>query len=301
MDCPVCCDKRATSPDSGGGEVEVECPRCGRFRYTTHAWEKLNSAPSQKRVLVCGWLWEQTHLGSVPTIGNNVDMLLSSAPLPFLEKAKRLLIHLSAQSNPLGTVYGTAYDLSSSRIESMLETFIHDDVEFVNNFLEQQGLVQPLGGLWLVTGLGFLRADEWKQSAASSSQAFVAMWFSNDMESAWADGLQKGVSDAGYKPLRIDNKEHANKICDEIISEIRRSRFLVADYTGHRGGVYYEAGYAAGRNLPVILTCKEDQMGHLHFDVRQYNCIDWKSPDELARRLQVRIEAVIGDGPLKQR
>jgi nucleoside 2-deoxyribosyltransferase len=295
MDCPVCCDKRATSTDSAGGEVEVECPRCGRFRYTTQAWEKLNSAPSEKRVLVCGWLWEQTRFGSVPTIGNNVDMLLSSAPLPFLEKAKRLLIHLSTQS------MRTVYDLSSLRLDSMLETLIHDDVDFVHDFLQQQGWVQALGGLWFVTGPGFLKADEWKQGAATSSQAFVAMWFSDDMESAWKDGLHKGVSDAGYKPLRIDNKEHANKICDEIISEIRRSRFLVADYTGHRGGVYYEAGYAAGRNLPVILTCKKDEIAGLHFDVRQYNCIDWESADELARRLQVRIEAVIGDGPLKQK
>jgi hypothetical protein len=63
--------------------------------------------------------------------------------------------------------------------------------------------------------------------------------------------------------------------------------------------VYYEAGYAAGRNLPVILTCRKDELKDLHFDIRQYNCIDWETPDELARRLQVRIEAVIGDGPLK--
>ena len=40
-------------------------------------------------------------------------------------------------------------------------------------------------------------------------------------------------------------------------------------------------------------------MSDLHFDIRQYNCIDWETPDELARRLKVRIEAVIGDGPLK--
>jgi hypothetical protein len=26
-----------------------------------------------------------------------------------------------------------------------------------------------------------------------------------------------------------------NKICDEIIAEIRQSKFLVADFTGHRG------------------------------------------------------------------
>jgi nucleoside 2-deoxyribosyltransferase len=99
--------------------------------------------------------------------------------------------------------------------------------------------------------------------------------------------------------LRIDQKEHANKICDEIIAEIRRSRFVVADYTGHRGGVYYEAGFATGRGLHVILTCRKNDMDKLHFDIRQYNCIDWQSPEQLAQRLQVRIEALLGDGPLK--
>ena len=46
-----------------------------------------------------------------------------------------------------------------------------------------------------------------------------------------------------------------DKIDDEIIGEIRRSRFLVADFThgdkGARGSVYYEAGFAYGLGLPV--------------------------------------------------
>ena len=125
------------------------------------------------------------------------------------------------------------------------------------------------------------------------------MWFDVTTGDAWADGLKKGIADAGYEPLRIDAKEHVNKICDEIIAEIRRSRFVVADYTGHRGGVYYEAGFASGLGLTVIPTCRKDEVGNLHFDVRQYNCIDWETPTELANRLQARIEAVIGDGPHK--
>jgi hypothetical protein len=40
-------------------------------------------------------------------------------------------------------------------------------------------------------------------------------------------------------------------------------------------------------------------MKDLHFDIRQYNCIGWTAPAELAARLKVRIEATIGDGPLK--
>lgn len=42
--------------------------------------------------------------------------------------------------------------------------------------------------------------------------------------------------------MLILNKEHANKIDDEIIAEIRRSAFLVADFTGQRQNVYFETG-----------------------------------------------------------
>jgi hypothetical protein len=49
----------------------------------------------------------------------------------------------------------------------------------------------------------------------------------------------------------------------------------------------------------LSLLAKKDEMEKLHFDIRQYNCIDWQTPEELAGRLQPRIEAMFGDGPYK--
>jgi nucleoside 2-deoxyribosyltransferase len=144
-----------------------------------------------------------------------------------------------------------------------------------------------------------MQAEEWGRAYAVSTHGFVAMWFDKTMEAAWKEGFYRAIDEAGYLPQRIDSKEHVNKICDEIIAEIRRSRFVVADFTGQRGGVYYESGYAAGRDIPVIWTCRKDELPKLHFDIRQYNCIDWETPQELARRLKARIEAVIGEGPRK--
>lgn len=97
--------------------------------------------------------------------------------------------------------------------------------------------------------------------------------------------------------MRIDTKEHGNKVDDEIISELRRSRFVVADFTcgtsGARGGVYYEAGFAHGLGTPVIFTCHADCIEHVHFDTRQYNHILWTSPSELRDKLNRRIRATI--------
>lgn len=137
------------------------------------------------------------------------------------------------------------------------------------------------------------------------------MWFNESMNEAFDDGIDPGIRDAGYEPLRIDRKEHNNKIDDEIIAEIRRSRFVVADFTCPttelankteplaRGGVYYEAGFAQGLGLPVIWTCRKNMIGYVHFDTRQYAHIDWETPEELRDKLSKRISATLGDGPGK--
>ena len=134
-----------------------------------------------------------------------------------------------------------------------------------------------------------------------SAQAFVAMWFDESMDAPYQRGIAPGIGDAGYKSRRVDDRPHINKIDDEIIAQIRRSRFLVADFThgpnGPRGGVYYEAGFARGLGIPVIFTCHEELEDSLHFDTRQYYHILWKTPEDLRERLATHISAVIGDGP----
>jgi hypothetical protein len=151
------------------------------------------------------------------------------------------------------------------------------------------------GGIML-TARGLERIAELERNIVGkeSTQAFVAMWFDSSLDKVWKEGFEKACTVAGgYKALRMDLKEHNQKICDAIIAEIRRSRFLVADFTGHRGGVYFEAGYALGLGIPVIWTCREDELVKSHFDTRQYNHIVWKDEQDLLEKLTRRIEATI--------
>jgi nucleoside 2-deoxyribosyltransferase len=84
-----------------------------------------------------------------------------------------------------------------------------------------------------------------------------------------------------------------------VLSDIRRSRFVIADFTGQRSGVYFEAGFAQGLGVPVIRTCARDESHKLHFDVNHYPFIFWtpESLGEFAEHLQRRIEGLIGRGP----
>ena len=135
-------------------------------------------------------------------------------------------------------------------------------------------------------------------------QAFIAMWFDASMADAYEVGIEAAVRECGYRPLRIDHKEHVNKIDDEIVAEIRRSRFLVADFTAERdkprGGVYFEAGFAFALEKPVIWCCRSDLIDQVHFDTRQFNHIVWTTPVELKDKLKNRIGAVLGLGPFRQ-
>lgn len=49
-----------------------------------------------------------------------------------------------------------------------------------------------------------------------------------------------------------------------------------------------------GLGRPVIWICAEEELGKVHFDARQYNTIEYKDADDLRKRLQSRIEAILG-------
>lgn len=127
------------------------------------------------------------------------------------------------------------------------------------------------------------------------------MWFGAELKPAYEDGFMRGIEDAGYDPIRIDEQDFSDKIDDRILSEIRKSRFIVADFShgdkGARGSVYFEAGFAKGLGLEVIFTCRAKNPGEPHFNTRQYPHIVWKNADDLRTKLARRITAIMGEGP----
>jgi hypothetical protein len=132
-----------------------------------------------------------------------------------------------------------------------------------------------------------------------SDKAFVAMWFDPAVQDGFAHGIYPAIrNDCGFRPVRIDAEEYNGDIVDQVLAEIRESRFVVADLTGHRNGVYFEAGFAMGLDIPVIWTCKSDEGRGTHFDAEHFNQIRWDTPEDLRKKLQARIRATIGRGPL---
>ena len=131
-----------------------------------------------------------------------------------------------------------------------------------------------------------------KKTEVDNKRAFVAMWFNESMKDYYKEGIKKAIEDADYVPVRIDLKDFNDKICDEIIAEIRRTKFLVADFSGLRSGVFFEAGFAKGLGREVIFTVRKADIEKLklHFDTRQYNHIVYTSPEDLHKKLYNRLQ-----------
>ena len=185
-----------------------------------------------------------------------------------------------------------------------------DEVPFLLDYLEEVGWIKAdrrndQTRRCTVKVAGHRRIAE-QEVNPRSDQVFVAMWFDPTMDEARDKGILPAILNTGYRPLVISEKPDVDKIDDEIIGEIRRSRFIVADFThgdkGARGGVYYEAGFALGLGLQVIRSCKKDMIerNELHFDVRQHHHIVWEMADELRVGLEARIRALLPDGPHRE-
>ena len=210
------------------------------------------------------WLIDQRRRASeIPLIDKDtITSIRNRRLLQVHERAHRLLSYMAEHTAQVGDRFRVPFGDPCALAHS--ESTSGSEVYFLLDYLKQVGWI---GGTFFQGGAfeGELKVEGYSRIAAAntsidSSQAFVAMWFDDSIIEAYKQGVEKGIKEAGYKPLRIDQKEHINKIDDEIIAEIRRSRFLIADFTqgpdGARGGVYYEAGFAAGLGIPVIYTCK---------------------------------------------
>jgi len=306
-------------PTTDGDNVVTHSPHAGGgYRFPQHFWPilevRLREIDVSDKVKLTSWLVEQRRLGDHhPRITQDIlDDLTKMRPPSVHDRMDALLRYLDEKTDLidewaavdyssksdcpiLGEVLAWTASQSGNEVKVLVQYCCEQD------WVEQQG--DPPISLRLKPS-GYARLAELDSVKPMSSQAFIAMWFDDSMNDAYEKGIKPAIKETGYDPQRIDDQEFTGKIDDQIVAEIRRSRFLVADFTqgasGARGGVYYEAGFARGLKIEVISTCRKDVIDKVHFDTRQYNHIIWETPKDLKKRLVNCIAAVIGDGPLKK-
>lgn len=302
--CEICGLEDQQSENAGSfHRVRVTCVRCGTFDWEPPT-TTVKSAATAARTKFSAFVREQNAAGIVPFLSPLVLQQVERQPLPRLRD--RALRALAAIVQDVGYDLVSMFSISENlRIHAVSYSKDDEELCMLLGILEGDGLITTEGAIATsairLTPAGLIQAEELTHQGDEYLQAFVAMSFDPAMNEAYTAGFDPGIRQAGYRPLRIDGKEHVNGISDEILAEIRRSRFLIADYTHMNNGVYFEAGVAVGLGIPVIPTCRADHLDKLHFDIRHINTLRWETPKQLAHDLAKRISAVIGDGPMRIR
>lgn len=145
-----------------------------------------------------------------------------------------------------------------------------------------------------ITYDGIEYIESLQQTNTNSKNIFCAFHFTKELQNIFDNKIKSTIEPLGYSYSRVSSSTTATdkKIDDQIISLIRSARIVIADFTGQRQSVYFEAGFAMGLNIPVIWTCREDVVNELSFDTRQYPHIIWKNKEDLARQIENRIKAL---------
>jgi Nucleoside 2-deoxyribosyltransferase len=276
----------------------MSCPQCGRYiiDIPTAMVAKIGWKPEKKAALSCA-ARQASEAGELLQIASDTVEELAHAHLHtrVSDNTEKLLLQVAKRAPRPNQ--GAPFSLKNDF--TLIDCFGKEEFEWYVERLGAEGLAFTTGAgtnsVHLTLSMkGWNQIQPLPRPGGIPGRCFVAMWFSEELRAAYEQGIKPAVKKAtGKEPLRIDQKEHNNEITDEIMAEIRNAQFIVADFTGHRAGVYYEAGFAMGLGRPVIWSCREDQLSGLHFDTNHKNHIVWQSPEDLQEKLYRRIRMTI--------
>lgn len=299
-ECPLCHIQTEYSQANTQLLHHVNCPNCGPFQIALDIFEdfKTDQIFSKYGQIISGYVKERSCLGKkiIKITHENFQELLNgiNPPKSPIEKMERLLLNIYRQTDH----FGASISLNT-KFPAIAYAKNETEIKAIYEALSKEGLIEStynIGRICLTID-GFKRIEQIQAVNHDSRQFFMAMHFTDEMKSLFNNHINPAIESIGYNGLIIANHEHNNDINDEIISEIRKSRFLIADFTGIRGGVYFEAGYAKGIGIPVIWTCKKADFDNTdtkpHFDIEHYNFILRENAQDLTTKLINRINATI--------
>lgn len=303
--CPICKTQNVDSEPSQDDSTVYKCPECGSYKISgsTLAYLEYSKINMQK---ISSWVSEQNKVygEKMPYIDSEkIDSVLNQRDKTIQEKFDCFMQSVSKLQFPQeGFSFLPNPPYSDEKPQKTITDFNHcyisDDAEFENMVIKayKDDLLKTTDISYCSKGLtfeGMQYIESLSQPNKNSNKIFLAFWFTDEMKEVFIDNVKPAIDSAGFLAERVSSSTtaHDNKISDEIISMIKGSRAVIADCTGNRTAVYYEAGFAMGMKIPVIWTCREDEKEKICFDVNQYPFIMWKDPQDLAEKIVNRLKA----------
>lgn len=314
VQCVICGLEGCVETQLARDAVKIECAQCGEYEMTgsllaTFKYDKGHKLPHT----VSAWIREYyMESGKAPILTTNNILEIAMIPdKPLKSKFERFMRIYYENLSDVKTVI----DLNTTPMWLSL-TWATDELELKSIIDEtiKQGLLEgeikkilmyetPPKYHWrahikLLTFKGREFVESLGQKKADSNKVFLAFHFTDEMKMHFEMTAKRAVSDASggkLEAVRVGTSSTPTdtKIDDALIGILKASKVVIADFTGQRQAVYYEAGYAMGMGIPVIWTCRADEVDNLSFDTRQYPHILWKDEKDLYKQLTERLSAQI--------
>ncbi|SHG64957.1 hypothetical protein SAMN05443144_14213 [Fodinibius roseus] len=313
MKCPVCQRDAKVEKKDAGRYFKVECPKCGKFE-----WEKeipMHLPDYQEHsIIISYWIRnnqkDEDKEDRLYLDDKLVKTIIRDIDLPSIaEKAQNLLLLIGNDLNRPDEKIELTND---KKLEYITKIGAKDDNElvYIIAYLKSQGLIETdlnylfeaenkiFDNFVSFTFRGWSEFERFSSGEETKEVAFMAMDFNDsNVEKAYQDCFKPAVSKTGFELFNLREKPKAGLIDNRLRSEIRKSRFILADLTNNNLGAYWEAGFAEGLGRPVIYLCEKSHFKQFqtHFDTNHHYTViyEMNNLNDAAEDLKATIRATL--------
>ncbi len=217
--------------------------------------------------------------------------------IPLDEKISKIKRYIHQKT----TTLGKKVSIDLANLHTMFYLKNSEELLRLLNFLKEtkilnmdSSIVNNVSNVAL-TVPGFAEIESTLKNYSQSKKVFISCKFDTDYQEDLVKTIKAACLSCGFEASLVSDERHNKDISHKIISDIKQSKFVIADFTDENNGVYFEAGYAMGESKEVIRLINKEQFEKLHFDTRQFHHIPWEKGKwkELKEELIDQIKATI--------
>ncbi|MDQ8737738.1 hypothetical protein [Paenibacillus sp. LHD-38] len=245
------------------------------------------SVKNKRFPLISGYIREHSDCGERVTLTiEDLEAIEKAPTIPVSveDKEARLLQYVYRNSvapgesvviQPLANNYNLTY---SPNLQEL--------VYIIEKLREAQLLIRE--------GMTFKLTEKgWNEAAASAGgrklkSCYVLLPEDQGIRNEWLESIFPKIEQSGFLPRLFQQADREDSEAQSI-TEISDSKLIIADITYHAPEVYFAAGYALGRNIPVTWTMKSSQGVDSYVHAQPVRPLIWDNPEDLATMLQQRL------------
>lgn len=271
------------------------CSPDGQYQISAEDYDLLNAWPHEDKRhnfhLISGYIRELTDQGEPVHINRELAVSIQQSsliPATIEDKKEKCLLYLKrhtkeplelVQLHPLSEAYHLTYSPN-------LQEFI-----YILEEMKSEKLIERIGSSLSLTSKGWEKALKLSIPKGDKT-CFIAIH--EDSSGLRESFRQIVIPQIGAQGIDVIFPENSSIHTQDIRKQIAECDMVIADFTLPHGHVYFEAGYAEGKGVPVIYTLHVESEPRaealLPDEALRSETIFWNTPEELAEQIKTRLD-----------